>query len=134
MRDKFKFRAWDKVEEQMLSVGLWDMHDATFYNLRNANFERSYSTGFERHNADPNCRVWGNPDDLIIMLYSDEVDVNGDRLCDGDLVRYEDEIYQIVYDESCFFIVGDILKIPLCEVYTHELELCGNLYENPDMI
>lgn len=128
----FKIRAWDKVEKQMLKVGLVDFNDMTFYSLTNDNFRRSYSPSYEWHNkrVAEDDDVWGNPNDLIIMLYSNDLDANGDRLCEGDIVKFKGEYCRIVYDESCFYIEGDIWMIPLADIFTSHMEIVGNVYEN----
>ena len=131
----FKIRAWDQMEEQMLQVGLLDINDPIYYNLRNENFEKTYSSGFKRHNElYPADRQWGNPDNLVIMLYSDHVDYKGNRLCDGDIVMYGGELCLVVYQNSCFYIETETWILPLSNTNYRQLELVGNKFENPELI
>ena len=132
--NNIKIRAWDNKEKQMMEVGMWDMMDKTFYNLSNDNFEKSYSASYDWHNRNPKDKKWGDPEDLTLMLYSDKTDINGNRLCDGEIVMYGDEPCLVIYQESCFYVEADTWVLPLSEVYSHELELYGNKYENPDLI
>lgn len=132
---KFQVKAWDKVEKQMLTVGLWDQRDLTFYNLRNGDFERSYDEHYELHNNKPECsQPWGSPDDLILLQYTNHVDMKGDRLCEGDIVNYDDEQYVVINEFSCFFLLAEDHKIPLYMVANFKTELCGNVFEHPHLL
>ena len=131
----FKIRAWDQMEEQMLQVGLLDINDPIYYNLRNENFTKTYSSGFKRHNElYLDDKPWGDPNDLVIMLYSDHVDYKGNRLCDGDIVLYSNEPCLVIYQGSCFYIQTDGWILPLSATHHRGMKLIGNIYENPELI
>jgi len=79
-------------------------------------------------------------DKNTIGQYTGLKDKNGTKIFDGDLLYYrnsnhdeEDGAMEVVFEDGAFMIAGDIL-VPLHETYSWELEVVGNIYDNPELV
>ena len=114
---EIKFRAWTEPENKMLS---WN-------NLLNMNL----------HNALTIPEQCG----LILMQYTGLKDKNGKEIYEGDILKIEKEDYKYIvkFYDGCFVGVnkydehyeqGKLLG----NLFTLELEVIGNIYDNPDLL
>jgi uncharacterized phage protein (TIGR01671 family) len=129
---EIKFRAWfSKKNEMVLQVGVFPTH-------RNAPTYSISSDG-----------VMVRPDapDIILMQYTSLKDKNGKEIYEGDIVKkygllsqddpaygFYEPTYTMVYMESCagFGLQLHNPKEILVPTYL-ELEIIGNIYENPEL-
>ncbi len=117
--DRFKFRAWDKIEGKMIKVGQWNIGshlDGTF----------------------PGGGTAGPENDYVIMQSTGLRDKNGEFIYEGDIVRLKGWIP--ANQEVKFNRGGFCLTYPNCYA-AHDIkyaeytsEIIGNIYENPELL
>ena len=114
MNREIKFRAWDEVSEKMLN---WN--DFLDTNMKNTFIA-------------PESTV------LILMQYTGFHDRFGNEIYEGDIVyvRSEDENAIIEWDEQTarFIIHFDGWIADFDNYYGKELELMGDIYNNPELL
>lgn len=71
-----------------------------------------------------------------IGQYTGLKDKNGQEIFEDDIVEFEDDIFEIQYDEgTAMFVLKNIdLCITFDNVYSRDLEVIGNLYDNPELL
>jgi uncharacterized phage protein (TIGR01671 family) len=145
MQREIKFRAWVKLERQMLYRGI---------------FDRNWYATPKNDEGGCHCVRGIHPDDrneLILMQYTGLKDRSGKEIYEGDIIRYNyhhddndtDFIGEVIYDIRKFdkgeldsFHVGFILKgIDIDKSYWYtdmpnlkDTEVIGNIYENPELL
>ena len=118
MNDRFKFRAWDKINDKWLSnkncieIGTGYLTD--FYDVEQA-FKRRY----------------------VLMQCTGLKDKNGKLIYEGDIV--EDALmnrFTINFDEKYLsFLLTNIKTKESMVFYPNiKLEVIGNIYENPELL
>ena len=126
MSDRFKFRVWDKINDEWMSHQLLDIEKGLltgFYNDEEA-FKRRY----------------------IIMQSTGLKDKNGKLIYEGDIlggifhgyIEYcnECKCFQLkVKDYGCLACEGDLHWYELVEAEEqNDLEVIGNIYENKELL
>lgn len=122
-----KVRAWHKLKKQMFKVTAMDFEYNTA-NICPLLFNKTPS----------NLRLRGiDMDVLIIMQESDVTDAKGICVFEGDLIKWEDNVYAVSYGwygdgatkitEYGWHIVNALFSFK----YVGGGELVGNIYENP---
>jgi len=127
MNREIKFRAWDKNGDGM------------FYNIQNGiSFEDGsqydFSSFLEKQNDDIH--------DWIVMQYTGLKDKNGKSIYEGDVIKNkEKEISEIVFKEAGYWEKLKLsdgryihLRLNRVESRVNEIEVIGNIYENPELI
>jgi len=114
MNREIKFRAWDGVD--------YISNPFTLHDLQSKKIQ------FTK--------------DAVILQYIDIKDKNGVEVYEGDIIRAkmflgdEEEPYEnvsigkVVFDCGAFQLSADDLNVD----YYHDIEVIGNIYENPDLL
>ena len=81
--------------------------------------------------------------DFILMQSTGLKDKNGNEIFEGDIVKFTitngfdyvvDEYGAVTYKQGAFFIVKDFAEYLISYVYTKEVEVIGNVYENHELL
>ena len=128
---EIKFRCWDKENKEMLEVQELDYADS--YDGQPMVRTTMYNDYFDT-------------EDMILMQYTGLKDKNGKEIYEGDIVHIPDdyeeygfasgENYSIDFKDGRFRLkpkykpnaIGYDLE------FTEELEVIGNIYENPELL
>lgn len=77
-------------------------------------------------------------DSYDLMLYTSRLDRNGVNLCESDIVRLPDSRLGVImlgeYGRHDFGFFVNILGDEDVPLLLYELEVCGNIYENKELI
>ena len=122
---EIKFRAWHKEEKIMGEVlGIDILHKEIFFS-----------------NEDSDCYEHTDFKDIELMQYTGLKDKNNKEIYEGDIVklRANHGIGVIkYYDEWGAFVVEYIKPRPLAVLgmnyYKEDIEVLGNIYENPKLL
>ena len=80
---------------------------------------------------------------VILMQSTGLKDKNGKEIFEGDIVKFTitngfdyvvDEYGAVTYKQGAFFIVKDFAEYLISYVYTKEVEVIGNIYENQELL
>lgn len=121
---EIKFRAWDKIEKQILIPCIQN-----YWLLLSINgITHQYILG----------KLFGAENNYDIMQYTGLKDKNGKEIYEGDIVKWqhgispnndEEGISVINFDEGCFGLENSYKLNCLLE-----MEIIGNIYENKELI
>ena len=126
---EIKFRAWDKGLKRMIYLSEPTVENDDFsgivFKLRDY-FVSAFSSD----------RI----EDLELMQYTGLRDKNGREVYEGDIMRFKDwwdeeMVGEVRYSEKdmAFTIVNDFWDgFPI--MYADDLEVIGNIYENPELL
>ncbi|MCO4580028.1 hypothetical protein Si070_01698 [Streptococcus infantarius subsp. infantarius] len=121
---KPKFRAWLKEEYRMTGV-----REITFFND-----EVQMISDVEDFYA---------YDEFELMQSTGLKDKNDKEIYDGDIVRFTltdgfdyvvDEEGVVSYKLGAFYVVNGLDEFLISEIYANEIEVVGNIYENPELV
>ena len=81
--------------------------------------------------------------DFIIMQSTGIKDKNGKEIYEGDIVRFaltdgfnyvmnEDGV--VTYKLGAFYVVNGLTEYLISDINTNEVEVIGNIYENPELL
>lgn len=121
MNREIKFRIWDIENKEMLKVQELDF-EPTFYGGRIAIRPDQYNDYFDT-------------EDMILMQYTGLHDKNEKEIYEGDIVKYENMTGKIMFFNGSF-IMSNFEETEEWElgVINEELEIMGNIYDNPELI
>jgi len=120
---EIKFRAWDRKHPQMFPVDKleWHMGD---------NSRLEWIVGHDDWDNDGGWTVRGGPDNgfangprYILMQFTGLKDKNGKEIYEGDILKHNQGNYAIEFIAGAFSYDEN-----------NELEVIGNIYENPDLL
>lgn len=124
MSREIKFRVWDVENKEMLNVQELDF-EPTFYGGRIAIRPDQYNDYFDT-------------EDMILMQYTGVNDRCGKEIYENDIVYVagEDENATIEWDEQTarFIIHFDGWIADFDNYYGKELEIMGDIYNNPELL
>jgi len=120
---EIKFRAWDKKKEQMANVIKIDFENWS---------DIKGLTLLECKNK----KYWMPQDDVIFMQYTGLKDKNGKEIYEGDIVLMEvNQLKGIIKFLNGGFKIDDgDIPLPLGGFEEGEIEVIGNIYENPELL
>lgn len=118
-----KFRAWDKIHEEMKEVAAINFVEKAVV---------LWTTG--KH---ARATIFRDFENVILMQGSGLEDKNKKEIFDGDIIRYSPDANMgegPVYIESgCFRVEGDFDAL-LYHFSLKSLEVIGNVYDNPELL
>lgn len=78
------------------------------------------------------------PEETIFMQYTGLKDKNGKEIYEGDVSKYFNRSGRIIYDNKraafCLFTKEDDVYVQLLNTVVVDVEIIGNIYENPELI
>jgi hypothetical protein len=109
--DRFKFRAWNKKDEQMI-------------------YDWQFNIGIEYYG-------FNGGGVFEIMQWTGLQDRQGRDIYEGDIVRSQKGIMGVIKYESlggicCYFI--DLIDLGIKDGYLYSIEVLGNIYQNPELL
>lgn len=127
MNDRFKFRVWTKVKNDFVK---------DFFITQNNGVLITDEIGKTYINDNPN---------YILMQCTGLIDKNGKLIYEGDIVKYKDEVYdlcigRIQWDNAHYelqYYTGEKygwFSHILCLKHIKNVEVIGNIYENPELL
>lgn len=111
---KIKFRAWDKLNKEMI------------------NFE---SINFQERRVYKDTVSYRKFNDIELMQYTGLKDMKGKEIYEGDILfeTFREEYFKVVFENGSFRAEVDEYSLDL-EDYANICEVVGNIYENPELI
>jgi uncharacterized phage protein (TIGR01671 family) len=118
-----KFRAWDKRNNQMLDVIAITWLDIVNPNNTNLVLCQDKDKNFFEHKME----------DTELMQYTGLEDQNGKEIYEDDIVNIKSTVEEVTQIDECVKVVYDYEF--LTELgYAEEVEIIGNIYENPELL
>lgn len=116
-----KFRAFLKDTNEMVKVGAmdWD-HEGNLLCL-------NYPKGKD---------YFGYEDDIALMQYTGYKDAKGREIYEGDIVCFDEELYEVKWICSGFHMNANdnVLVCISVAPNAEEMTVVGNIYENPELL
>lgn len=135
MNDRFKFRVWDKQNEQYV-----DSADMLY-------IEPSGEITYGCYDGDIEDMYYYEQDDVVIEQCTGLKDKNGKLIYDNDLIMIGNKLYRVAIDDfGCRTVIldnnpfkeviewSDIVKIYYFHNRVDEIEVIGNIHENPELL
>lgn len=139
------FRAWDN-EYEVMYANAWPFEHLVYVEV-----DRSLQAIKDHEHA---MRKMGEGEEInqkwfyfivaknvTLMRYADALDIKGKRVCEGDIIRYSNDVrLLIVYDDGalkvCSYntLTGRVIASGyLSDLVSNDFETIGNRLENPDL-
>lgn len=145
MKDRFKFRMWNKLSNEMKDV-ISINYNPDFPECSTVVAETNSFDKVKTHTMPITCANSFN--NIILMQCTGLKDKNGELIYEGDIVKaithnpYEEHIGVIQY-HTCYFSLDykKVGKFEECGISLTKntsdfvkLEILGNIYENPELL
>lgn len=130
---KIRFRAWDLITARMVHVsvvefdGGGDICNVDFYNATVNTKKGAHARFHHRENGE----------DLVLMQFTGLLDKNGKEIYEGDIVRADTHVGQVVYGNYAFFVKDfwdSSFDDPADAFSEATFEVIGNIYETPELL
>lgn len=130
---EIEFRAWLKNSKKMVEIEA--IH---FIGEQIAYDEIEYGYEYRYTDKDPfHYTQWVDFEEIELMQYAGVEDKNGVKIFEGDIVRCDDEICTIVWDEPYVLYAVSSKENgndSLGNFEPKDLEVIGNIYENKELL
>lgn len=143
--NRFKFRAWDKVQKKMVTNFMlgptsptWSPH--IIRGSEKPDLDSLLDDYFHQEIIGGNYTVtdWSDfygIDNLIVLQWTGLFDKKGVEIFEGDLVKMIDEVCKIIYNNCTasfdfMYAGGDCESLEDIE----DIEVIGNIFENPELL
>jgi len=136
---EIKFRAWDKKRKIMITLKT-DEERLECYGDSLYSREEWWPWYDIRFLNGPYILQKEYGDRLVIMQFTGLKDKNGREIYEGDIIKAEGlisiRIRPVIFQNGMFCIPGECALLPLSEYVGegNELEVIGNIYENPELL
>ena len=121
MKDRFRFRAWDKSFRRMIYniFFFWKENTITVYELHK-DASKSYL---------PNSHI-------VLEQCTGAKDMNGKLIYEGDIVKFYEYNYEVYFNEntSAMDIWNEKKEVGHSLYYHEKFEVIGNIHENPELL
>lgn len=137
---KFYLKNVDVINDGDIGINRDTLEETIKQSLPNINYsEFNQIMQFFEDNSN------SNDNELFLTITPDEIiqctglkDKNGELIYEGDIVKWGQQIYAIIWQGSRFVLKKDICK-KACDYNLScfdgtELEIIGNIYENPELV
>lgn len=115
MNREIKFRAW-------VYSGFYEMiNDYCFLDKSDFSF-----MGHDRTN--------NRYDVIAVMQFTGLHDSEGKEIYEGDVLEYDDRIFEVFYKKAAFYLKEKEFSFPFYIKNMDNLTIIGNIYENPNLI
>lgn len=126
---EIKFRAWDKLNKKIVTSGLSINLDTT-----DRVIPISFSQGDLSYCRDNDVSSVPNVHtDIELMQWTGLKDKNGVEIYEGDIVKWSNKTYKVVWYEKIAGFVMEYNGIERPDI-EFECEIIGNIYENPELL
>lgn len=121
MSREIKFRVWDSYVNKMCNHGDYQPNSMIYYHL----------LGMNKANQE-HCDKYYHT-----MQYSGMLDKNEKEIYEGDICRtisidFGEELQRVVFKDGSFCF--DYHGWPISDWKKHNIEIIGNIYENPEIL
>lgn len=121
MNREIEFRAWLKDEKRMITK-----ISSIKVDIKCIYYDNNQMFSYERASFD----------EIELMQYTNKNDKHNNEIFEGDIVLYNDKRYVVYWCELelavCICFENETLHLGNC--YSYELEVIGNIYENPELL